>query len=79
MPIIPHRLTPEVQDRFWVNLIGRGYPAPRPKFRWCTSRLKISPSNNFIKSMVKTNGEAILVLGTRKAEIYTLSANLKKV
>ena len=42
LPIKPHRLIPEVQNRFWVNLIGRGYPAPRPKFRWCTSGLKIS-------------------------------------
>ncbi|MDJ1654259.1 DNA phosphorothioation system sulfurtransferase DndC [Raoultella sp. Ech2A] len=68
IPLIPHRLTPTVNDRFWVNLIGRGYPAPRYKFRWCTDRLKISPSNNFIKSVVQNNGEAILVLGTRKAE-----------
>lgn len=78
MPIIPHRLTPEVQDRFWVNLIGKGYPAPRPKFRWCTSRLKISPSNNFITTMVKNNGEAILVLGTRKAESSSRAASMKK-
>ena len=76
--IQPHRLTPEVQDRYWVNLIGKGYPAPRPKFRWCTSRLKINPSNNFIKNVVKQNGEAILVLGTRKAESSVRSANMKK-
>ena len=49
MPVEPHRLTPAVKDRFWVNLIGKGYPAPRPKFRWCTSRLKINPSNDFIE------------------------------
>jgi DNA sulfur modification protein DndC len=78
LPIKPHRLIPEVQNRFWVNLIGRGYPAPRPKFRWCTSRLKISPSNNFISKMVKTNGEAILILGTRKAESAARAANMKK-
>lgn len=68
MPIEPKRLTPDLADRFWVNLIGRGYPAPRPMFRWCTSRLKINPSNNFITDIVAKNGEAILVLGTRKAE-----------
>lgn len=77
-PIQPHRLTPEIQDRFWVNLIGRGYPAPRPKFRWCTSRLKISPSNNFINNVVKQNGEAILVLGTRTAEGSSRASNAKK-
>jgi DNA sulfur modification protein DndC len=68
LPIEPHLLTPEVEDSFWVNLIGRGYPAPRPKFRWCTERLKIKPSNRFIREVVRDNGEAILVLGTRKAE-----------
>ena len=68
LPIAPHRLTPEVKDSFWVNLIGKGYPAPRPKFRWCTSRMKIAPSNTFIKGLVRTTGEAILVLGTRKQE-----------
>ena len=68
LPIIPHRLTPAIKDRFWVNLIGKGYPAPRYKFRWCTDRLKISPSNTFINNLVDKRGEAILVLGTRKAE-----------
>jgi DNA sulfur modification protein DndC len=68
LPIVPHKLTPEVEDSFWVNLIGKGYPAPRNKFRWCTERLKIRPSNKFIRDVVRQNGEAILVLGTRKAE-----------
>jgi len=68
MPMVPHRLTPKTHQTYWVNLIGRGYPAPRKTFRWCTSRLKIDPSNSFILDMVRNNGETILVLGTRKAE-----------
>lgn len=68
LPITTHRLTPKPSDSFWVNLIGRGYPAPRPKFRWCTERLKINPSNKFISEVVRNNGEAIVVLGMRKAE-----------
>jgi DNA sulfur modification protein DndC len=71
LPIRPHRLTPELKDSFWVNLIGRGYPAPRPRFRWCTERLKINPSNQFIRKLIHESGEAILVLGTRKAESMT--------
>jgi len=78
LPIIPHRLTPEVKDRFWVNLIGKGYPAPRYKFRWCTDRLKISPSNTFIQNMANKNGEAILVLGTRKAESTARAASMER-
>ncbi|MES3150900.1 DNA phosphorothioation system sulfurtransferase DndC [Sphingomonas faeni] len=68
LPLTAHRLTPKATDTFWVNLIGRGYPAPRPKFRWCTERLKINPSNQFISDVVKANGEAIVVLGMRKTE-----------
>lgn len=68
MPLSTHRLTPKISDTFWVNLIGKGYPAPRPKFRWCTERMKINPSNAFIRQVVAEHGEAILVLGIRKAE-----------
>ncbi len=68
LPLTAHRLTPSTDNTFWVNLIGRGYPAPRPKFRWCTERLKIMPATQFISSVVQDHGEAILVLGTRKAE-----------
>jgi len=63
-----HPLTPALENRFWVNLIGKGYPAPRPKFRWCTDRLKISASTKFIQDLSEANGEAILVLGQRKGE-----------
>jgi DNA sulfur modification protein DndC len=78
MPILPHRLTPEITDSFWVNLIGKGYPAPRPKFRWCTERLKINPSNKFITNVVRESGEVILVLGTRKAESAARARNMEK-
>lgn len=79
LPIEPHRLIPEVNDTFWVNLIGRGYPAPRPRFRWCTERLKINPSNRFISEVVRENGEAIVVLGTRKAESYARSRVMERL
>jgi DNA sulfur modification protein DndC len=78
LPIEPHRLTPKIKDTFWVNLIGRGYPAPRPKFRWCTERLKIKPSNTFIREVVAAHGEAILVLGIRKAESQARARAMEK-
>ena len=79
LPFVPHRLTPDVADTFWVNLIGRGYPAPRPKFRWCTERLKIKPSNNFISTVVRESGEVILVLGTRKAESAARARSMERL
>lgn len=78
LPVEAHRLTPALGDTFWVNLIGKGYPAPRPKFRWCTERMKIKPSNAFIRDVVRENGEAIVVLGTRKAESSHRSSNMAK-
>jgi DNA sulfur modification protein DndC len=68
MPFEPNLLTPDISNTFWVNLIGRGYPAPRPKFRWCTERLKIKPSNKFIESVAGEYGENILLLGARRQE-----------
>lgn len=68
MPIETHRLIPDYNNTFWVNFLGRGYPFPRKKLRWCTDRLKIQPVNNFVKSKIAEHGEIILVLGTRKAE-----------
>lgn len=70
LPIIARRLTPSLENRFWVNLIGKGYPAPRAKFRWCTDRLKISASTKFIQEMSESKGEAILVLGQRRGESH---------
>lgn len=78
LPLTSHRLTPALADTFWVNLIGKGYPAPRPKFRWCTERMKIKPSNAFIRQVVAEHGEAILVLGIRKAESAPRARAMKR-
>lgn len=77
LPIIPHRLTPALTNTFWVNLIGRGYPYPRRDFRWCTDRMKIDTSNRFIKSVLDAESEAIMVLGSRKAESAVRKAVLE--
>lgn len=78
LPITPHKLSPIVKDSFWVNLIGKGYPTPRKRFRWCTERMKINPSNKFIRDIVRDCGEALLVLGTRKAESQRRSRTMQK-
>ena len=68
LPFVTHRLIPAMDNTFWVNFIGRGYPFPRKKLRWCTDRLKIQPVNTFVKEKIAEHGEIILVIGTRKAE-----------
>lgn len=78
LPVDPRLITPKVSESFWVNLIGKGYPAPRPRFRWCTERLKIKPSSQFIQDVASEHGEVILLLGTRKAESAVRAARLNE-
>ena len=67
-PMKVAKVTPTLADSFWVNLIGKGYPSPNRFFRWCTERMKINPTSAYIKDQVSEHGEAIILLGTRKAE-----------
>lgn len=71
MPFVAEKVMPTVNDSFWVNLIGRGYPAPTTRFRWCTERMKINPANRFIEQKVTQFGEVIVILGVRKTESST--------
>lgn len=71
LPIEVHKLQPQIKDTFWVNLIGKGYPAPQRNFRWCTDRLKIQPADKFITDNVSKHGEVVVVLGVRKSESTT--------
>jgi DNA sulfur modification protein DndC len=78
LPFEVELLEPKLEESFWVNLIGKGYPAPRPGFRWCTERLKIKPSSRFIERTAGRYGEAILFLGARRAESAARSASLDR-
>lgn len=68
IPMTAHPVYPKMDQTFWVNLLGRGYPAPRQSFRWCTERMKIDPVSNFITDKVAKHGEVIVVLGSRRQE-----------
>lgn len=68
MPITVHKVIPEIHDTFWVNMIGRGLPAPYTNFRWCTDRMKIAPTTSFIKRKIAEYGEVTILLGSRRSE-----------
>lgn len=68
VPITVHMTTPDPDQTFWVNVIGRGYRAPNRLFRWCTERLKINPTSTWVQSQSARLGEIILLLGVRSAE-----------
>ena len=77
LPITTHMVYPKLNDTFWVNLIGRGYPSPNTRFRWCTDRLKIHPASEFIREVVNKSGAVIIVLGNRKDESAARAQTLK--
>jgi DNA sulfur modification protein DndC len=77
LPISAHKVTPSLGESFWVNLIGKGYPAPSSRFRWCTARMKISPANKFILDRVADHGEVVLLLGVRRQESATRAQVMK--
>ena len=71
LPVVVKKVTPEPDNSFWANVIGRGFPTPRTNgtFRWCTDRLKIAPSGKYIQSIIEEqNTEVVVLLGVRKAE-----------
>lgn len=68
LPMSAHPVYPKMDQTFWVNLLGRGYPAPTTRFRWCTERMKIDPVSEFILSTAAQHGEVVVVLGARSAE-----------
>ena len=80
LPIEVVELVPEMDQTFWVNLIGRGYPAPVKEFRWCTDRMKVRPAQSFIQSNPEVFGDPPVVhflLGTRFDESATRNATMK--
>ena len=78
LPINVIKTTPPIDQTFWVNLIGRGYPPPTRNFRWCTDRMKIEPTSNYIQTQVSEKGEVILLLGVRSAESANRANSIKK-
>lgn len=78
LPIIVKTTTPQIEDTFWCCVIGKGYPVPNNSFRFCTEKMKIKPTSNFIKDQVVEDGEAIILIGTRLSESQQRAKSIKK-
>ena len=68
LPMSAKITTPYTDQTFWVNVIGRGYIPPTRNFRWCTDRLKIMPTSEYIQKLTRAHRRTVLLIGTRKAE-----------
>ncbi|MGI9526086.1 MAG: DNA phosphorothioation system sulfurtransferase DndC [Weeksellaceae bacterium] len=78
LPIIVKKTTPKLEENFWINVIGKGYPVPNNSFRWCTDKLKIRPTSEFLLDQVDEMGEAVILLGTRYEESVKRANSIKK-
>ena len=60
---------PALDDRFFVYLFGRGVPAPKNRFRWCTPQLKVEPMELALQGLREQYQEKFLMLtGVRLGE-----------
>jgi DNA sulfur modification protein DndC len=71
VPMVVNKVVPELNETYWVNVLGKGYPAPNRFFRWCTERLKIDPTTRYIQARIDEYGSVIILLGARKQESST--------
>lgn len=76
---------PALDDRFFVYLFGRGVPAPKNMFRWCTPQLKIEPMERAIEEHAVSLGFGKMVWDEKaQKQVYQAfgkwvwSAKLKK-
>jgi len=65
VPLRVHIARPALDDRYFVKVIGRGYPPPSFMFRWCTDRLRIYPVRRIIAKYPDCN---TVLLGLRRGE-----------
>lgn len=78
LPIFVKKTIPKLEDSFWVNVLGKGYPVPNNTFRWCTDRMKIKPTSNFISKQLDEMSEAIILIGTRSDESSSRAKSIKR-
>ncbi len=78
LPIKAQMTEPYIDQTFWVNIIGRGYMPPTRNFRWCTDRMKITPTNRLLQKLTKQYGQTVLLVGTRKSESQNRRRTMEK-
>lgn len=63
---------PLMDDRYWVMVLGHGYPPFNRQFRPCTTRMKIMPSEAVMKQVLSElatdGGNMAVLMGVRRSE-----------
>jgi len=66
LPVHTRIVKPLLRDRFFVKVVGRGYPPPTNKFRWCTDILRIDPVRRYLDRIPAE--EFTILLAIRRGE-----------
>ncbi|WP_018461124.1 phosphoadenosine phosphosulfate reductase family protein [Thermus oshimai] len=72
-PLRVHIARPRPEESFWVQVIGKGYPPPHNRFRWCTKRLKVAPMDGIVRGL---GGKPVILTGVRFGESDARDARL---
>lgn len=67
LTINKHLVTPDIEQSFWVCMLGRGYPPPHRNFRWCTTKLKMKPAEVALGHLIQP-GRTVFITGVRFGE-----------
>jgi DNA sulfur modification protein DndC len=60
---------PQMNDRFYVYMLGKGVPPPSNTFRWCTGQIKVRPMlDALIALREQTNQKLLMLTGVRLGE-----------
>jgi len=68
---------PELKNKFWNLIIGKGYTLPRRDYRWCSQRMKIKPMDDFYKKSGFDKKSFVSIVGARRDESELRSKSLE--
>jgi DNA sulfur modification protein DndC len=73
------KVSPELKNRWWSLIIGKGYILPTPSGnRYCSERMKILPQKAEIENILKENMQGfIAITGQRRDEAESRKERLK--
>ena len=75
--VTTHLIKPKEEESFFTLMIGKGYPAPNRWFRWCTDRLKIRPTTDYLTTLVDKHQSILMLLGVRSDESISRSISIE--
>ncbi|WP_240416514.1 phosphoadenosine phosphosulfate reductase family protein [Paenibacillus periandrae] len=69
---------PDINDTYWVCVLGKGYTPPHSNFKYCVTRLKIKPGRKALENFVKDGEKICQILGSRSSESTQRGASMER-